>query len=50
MDIRSYPYICIQRAGEIIYIPQEWTHATINLGNLPKMISGKNAFLKFLHK
>ena len=23
---------CVQRAGEVMYVPQKWGHGTINLG------------------
>ena len=27
------PISCVQEAGEIMYVPEAWNHATINIGN-----------------
>lgn len=32
-DAASRPLECVQRAGDVLYVPAGWYHATINLGD-----------------
>ena len=44
-EIRNYGHDCVQRAGEMLYVPWGWAHMVINIGDTVAVVSerGLNA-------
>eukprot|EP00571_Detonula_confervacea_P002185 CAMPEP_0172326870 /NCGR_PEP_ID=MMETSP1058-20130122/57864_1 /TAXON_ID=83371 /ORGANISM="Detonula confervacea, Strain CCMP 353" /LENGTH=331 /DNA_ID=CAMNT_0013043765 /DNA_START=102 /DNA_END=1097 /DNA_ORIENTATION=- len=38
-EIRNYGHDCVQRAGEMIYVPRGWAHMVINIGDTVAIVS-----------
>ncbi len=38
-EIRNYGHDCVQRAGELIYVPRGWAHMVINIGDTVAVVS-----------
>ena len=38
-EIRTYGHDCVQRAGDMLYIPEKWLHMVVNIGDTVAIIS-----------
>ena len=38
-ELRGYGHDCIQRAGEMMFVPKRWLHAVVNIGDTVSIIS-----------
>lgn len=38
-EIRNYGHDCIQRAGDMIYVPKGWAHMVVNIGDTVAVVS-----------
>jgi len=38
-EIRAHGHDCIQRAGELMFVPRRWMHSVINIGDTVSVIS-----------
>jgi len=38
-EIRSYGHDCIQRAGDLLYVPRGWAHMVVNIGDTVAVVS-----------
>eukprot|EP00804_Cyclotella_cryptica_P011474 CCRYP_016394-RB/>CCRYP_016394-RB protein AED:0.43 eAED:0.43 QI:195/1/1/1/1/1/4/148/320 len=38
-EIRTYGHDCIQRAGEMLYVPYGWAHMVVNIGDTVAIVS-----------
>jgi len=38
-EIRNYGHDCVQRAGEMLYVPRGWAHMVINIGDSVAVVS-----------
>ncbi|KAL7548515.1 hypothetical protein ACHAWF_011801 [Thalassiosira exigua] len=38
-EIRNYGHDCVQRAGELIYVPRGWAHMVVNIGDTVAVVS-----------
>jgi hypothetical protein len=43
-EVGHQPFVCVQRRGEVMYLPRGWTHMTYNLGETIA-IGGQAAWL-----
>ena len=38
-EIRNYGHDCIQHAGDMIYVPDQWAHMVVNIGDTVAIVS-----------
>ena len=38
-EIRTYGHDCIQHAGDMIYVPDQWAHMVVNIGDTVAIVS-----------
>ena len=38
-EIKNYGYDCIQHAGEMMYVPRQWMHMVVNIGDTVSVVS-----------
>jgi len=38
-EIRNYGHDCVQRAGEMLYVPRGWAHMVVNIGDTVAVVS-----------
>jgi oxalate decarboxylase/phosphoglucose isomerase-like protein (cupin superfamily) len=38
-EIRNYGHDCIQHAGDLIYVPDQWAHMVVNIGDTVAIVS-----------
>lgn len=38
-EIRNFGHDCVQRAGEMIYVPRAWAHMVVNIGDTVAVVS-----------
>jgi len=38
-EIRNHGHDCIQRVGELLYVPRGWAHMVVNIGDTIAVVS-----------